>query len=351
MSSPQKLLDLIVIGAGPCGIAVGAAARKAGLHPLLLDRGPLCDSLVRYPPYMTFFSTPEKLEVEGLPFVTASRNATRLEALNYYRRVTEFFELPTSLYSEVVDIRGEKGAFEVRCRRDDGREEIHLGKHVVMATGGFHDPNLLGVPGEDLPKVRHYYTEPHPFWRQEVVVVGGSNSAVEAALELFRVGARVTLVHFRDGLDAGVKPWVLPDIQKRIENGEIVVRWRHRLREIRPDSVVLEGGFDDPACAGKVPHWAPDPGPSTEPFREILPNDFVFALTGWKADPSLLLRLGVPVDPVTGIPAHNPETLETPVAGVFIAGVLIAGHDANRIFIENGRWHGRSIVEGLIRPE
>jgi len=350
MSVPKTPTDLVVIGAGPCGIAVGAAARRAGLQPLLIDRGPLCDSLVRYPPYMSFFSTPDKLELEGLPFVTASRNATRLEALQYYRRVAEYFELPTLLYREVIDIQGQEGSFRVHCRRADLREELHVGNRLVMATGGFHGPNLLGVPGESLPKVRHHYTEPHPYWKQDVVVVGGSNSAVEAALELYRGGARVTLVHFREGLDPGVKPWVLPDIQKRIENGEISVRWRHRVREILPDSVILEGGIEAPACEGKVPNWENLSGAGPEAPREALPNDFVFALTGWKADPTLLVRLGVPVDPGTGIPAHDPETLETPVPGVFIAGVLIAGHDANRIFIENGRWHGRSIIDALTRP-
>jgi len=203
-------------------------------------------------------------------------------------------------------------------------------RRVVVATGGFHGPNLLEVPGEELPKVSHHYTEAHPFWNQDVVVVGGGNSAVEASLELFRAGSRVTLVHFLADFDRGVKPWILPDIRNRVEKGEIGIRWRHRIREIRPGSVLLEE--DSPS----------------RPVEE-LPNDFVLALTGWKADPGLLRQLGVPVDEVSGIPAHDPGTMETPVPGVFVAGVLAAGHDANRIFIENGRWHGRAIVAELTR--
>jgi thioredoxin reductase (NADPH) len=325
---PSGSWDLVVVGAGPCGIAAGAAARKAGLRALLVDRGPLCASLVRYPPYMAFFSTPERLEVEDLPFVTAGRNATRVEALNYYRRVAEYFRLPVRLYEEVLRIEGEEGAFRLRTRPMGGEErEVSTGR-VIVATGGFHAANLLEVPGEDLPKVSHRYVEPHPYWNQDVLVVGGGNSAVEAALELFRVGARVTLVHFLDDLDRGVKPWVVPDIRSRLDKGEVAVRWRTRVREIRPRSVLLE------PAEGEV---------------EELPNDFVLALTGWRADPSLLREAGVPVDPESGVPAHDPETMETPVPGLFIAGVLAAGHDANRIFIENGRWHGRAIVEAVVR--
>ncbi len=320
-------VELAVVGAGPCGIAVGAAARKAGHSALLLDRGPLCASLLRYPVYMQFFSTPEKLEIEDLPFVTAERNATRREALTYYRKVAEYFDLDCRLYTDVAAIEGAEGDFRIRTRDAAGREGVVRARRVVVATGGFHGPNLLGVPGEELPKVSHHYVEPHPYWRRQVLVVGGSNSAVEASLELFRSGARVTLCHFLGDFDRGVKPWVLPDIRNRVEKGEVAVRWGHRVVEIRPDSVVLRG-----EATGEL---------------ETLPNDHVLALTGWKADPSLLRGLGVPVDEDTGVPAHDPETMETPVPGVFIAGVLAAGHDANRIFIENGRWHGRAIVRAI----
>lgn len=347
---PSGPVDLAVVGAGPCGIAVGAAARQAGFSTLLIDKGPLCDSLVRYPPYMSFFSTPEKLEIEGLPFVTSGRNATRLEALTYYRRIAEYFRLPTQLYREVVEIRGAEGNFRLRTRTRSGKEEALLARRVVVATGGFHGPNLLEVPGEDLPKVSHHYTEAHPYWNQHVVVVGGGNSAVETSLELFRAGARVTLVHFLEDFDRGVKPWILPDIHSRLSDGEIRVRWRHRIREIRDESVLLEEvapvlgmGQSSGLDVGKRPAELR----AVEGSIEELPNDFVLALTGWTADPGLLLQVGVPVDEASGVPTHDPATMETPVPGVFIAGVLAAGHDANRIFIENGRWHGRAIVAAL----
>jgi len=320
-------LDLAIIGAGPCGVAAGAAARKAGLRSVLFDRGPLCKSLVDYPYYMSFFSTPEKLELEGIPFVTAEKNPTRREALIYYRRVAEFFDLNVRQYEGVQTISGSEGNFRLETRDMAGRVRNWSARRIVMATGGFHGPNLLGVPGEDLPKVRHHYREPYPYWQQEVVVVGGGNSAVEAALELFRTGAHVTLVHFEEDFDPGVKPWILPDIRNRVEDGEIEVHWGHRVARIEPSTVLIRSI-------------------ETEEVR-TLSNNWVLALTGWKAEPILLHQVGVPVDPDTGVPSHDPETMETPVPGVFIAGVLAAGHDANRIFIENGRWHGGAIVEAI----
>jgi thioredoxin reductase (NADPH) len=307
---------------------VGAAARKAGLRAVLIDKGPLCSSLVGYPPFTTFFSTAEKLEIEGLPFVTTLNNPTRREALTYYRGVTRYFELAVRQYESVEEIDPAGGRFLLGTRTRKGVRRSVLAGAVAVATGGFHGPNLLGIPGEDLPKVSHYYSEPHPYWDQDVLIVGAGNSAVEASLELYRVGARVTLVHFADDLDSGVKPWLLPDIRNRIKNGEIEVRWRTRVSEVRADSVVLRGE-DDGRTA-------------------VIANDWVFALTGWKPDHELLVAAGVTVDPETGVPEHDPETMETPLPGLFIAGVLAAGYDANRIFIENGRLHGRWIVERIL---
>ena len=328
VSGTDEPLDIAIVGAGPCGLAVGAAARKAGLRAVLFDKGPLCASLVGYPPFTTFFSTAEKLEVEGLPFVSNANNSTRREALTYYRGVARYFELSVRQYEAVERVERKGRGFTIHTRqRDASARATREARAVAVATGGFHEPNLLGVPGENLPKVSHYYREAHPYWNENVVIVGGGNSAVEAGLELFRVGARVTLVHFGEGLDAGVKPWLLPDIRNRVENGEIAVRWRTRVAEIRPGSVVLrqegEAGPDE------------------------IQNDWVLALTGWKPDHSLLLSAGVPVEPETGVPEHDPETMETPVPGIFIAGVLAAGYDANKIFIENGRFHGGRIVERI----
>lgn len=320
--------DLAIVGAGPCGLAVGAAARREGIEPILFDRGPLCSSLVGYPPYMSFFSTPEKLEIEAVPFVTTDTHPTRKEALAYYRGVARFFDLPVKQYRDVEEVRPSGAGFRLGVRSRAGAVERWEAGAVVIATGGFHDPNYLEIPGEALPKVSHYYREAHPYWDQDVVVVGGGNSAVEASLELFRVGARVTLVHFAEDFDSGVKPWVLPDINNRIEKGEVQMRWRHRVEEIRPESVVLR---------------SEESGGTSE-----IANDWVLALTGWRPDPVLLRSIGVPVDGATGVPEHDPETMETPVPGVFVAGVLAAGFDANRIFIENGRLHGRPIVARVL---
>jgi len=321
--------EIAVIGAGPCGIAVGAAAKKAGLEAVLFDKGCITNSLVDYPYYMTFFSTADRLEVGGVPFTIAGDKPSRREALVYYRRVVHHFDLDVRQYEGVETVEGVRGDFTLRTRRKDGSEGLHRAKVVVVATGSFHEPNYLDVLGEELEKVLHYYREPYPYVDQDVVVVGGGNSAVESALELFRAGARVTFVHFGDDLDPGVKPWVLPDIRNRFEKGEIEVHWRTRIHEIRPGSVVLR----------RV---------DTEKTREIS-NDWVVAMTGWRPDPALLRSLGVSVDRETGVPAHDPETMETEVEGVYVAGVLAAGNDANKIFIENGREHGEIIVRALLR--
>lgn len=327
-SAMDGRFDLIVVGAGPCGIAVGAAAVKAGVSCALFDRGCITASLVNYPYYMTFFSTARMLEIGDVPFTIPADKPTRRDALAYYRFVVRHWDLDVRQYESVEDISGTEGDFTVRTRRAGGRERVFGARAVVIATGGFHEPNRLGVPGEDLPKVLHYYKEPYPFYDQDVLVVGAGNSAVESALEMFRNGARVTMVHFLDTIDRGVKPWVVPDITNRLERGEIAVHWRHRVAEIRPDSVLLRSDED---------------GSTVE-----IPNDYVLAMTGWRADPRILRDLGVCVDEATGIPVHDPATMATDVPGIYIAGVIAAGHDANKIFIENGREHGGRIVEHFV---
>lgn len=316
--------DLVVVGAGPCGIAVGADAKRDGISCVLFDRGAITSSLLDYPSYMTFFSTARMLEVGGVPFTIPNPKPTRREALAYYRFVVDHWGLDVRVYEEVVGIEGQEGAWRVRTRRRNGRERTTLADAVVWATGGFHRPNLLDVPGEELEKVHHYYREPYPYHGQDVLVVGAGNSAVEAALEMYRNGARVSLAHFLDTIDRGVKPWVVPDITNRLDRGEITPYWRHRVAEVRHDSAVLRHE-DTGACV------------------EIA-NDFVVAMTGWRADHGPLRHLGVTIDEETGIPRHDPETMETDVPGLYIAGVIAAGHDANKIFIENGREHGGRIV-------
>jgi len=303
------MLDLAVIGAGPCGLAVGVAAKRAHLACSLFDKGPVVSSLLRYPLYMSFFSTAEKLEI-GVPFVTAGDKPTRREALAYYRRVAEHFELDVRQYHAVVRVERRPDGFELVARHPGAAEpETIRSRHVVCATGCVESPNL------------------HPYWQQRVVVVGGGNSAVEAALELNRVNARVTMVHFLSDFDRGVKPWVLPDITNRVKEGRIAVRWCSRVVEIARSHVVVRREPDGD--------------------RETVPADFVVALTGYRADLSLLRSLGVEVDDTTGVPRHDPATMETNVRGVYIAGVLSSGFDANKIFIENGREHGGRICDHI----
>ncbi|MEX2466657.1 MAG: YpdA family putative bacillithiol disulfide reductase [Gemmatimonadota bacterium] len=316
--------ELIVVGAGPCGIAVGAAAEEAGASCVLFEKGCVANSLLDYPYYMTFFSTAVMLEVGNVPFTIPNSKPTRREALAYYRRVVEHCGVDVRQYEAVEDISGAEGAYRVRTRKRDGSEHVYEAGAVVVATGGFHHPNMLEVSGENLDKVHHYYHEPYPYYQQDVLVVGAGNSAVEAALEMYRNGARVSLVHFLDTIDRGVKPWVVPDITNRLERREIVPYWKHRITEIGQNTVSLR-------------HV--DTGAET-----TIANDFVVAMTGWRADPSPLRALGVRVDEETGIPSHDPETMETDVPGLYIAGVIAAGNNANKIFIENGREHGALIV-------
>lgn len=324
----MERLDLAVVGAGPCGLAVGIAAVRAGLRCALFDKGSVVRGLTEYPTNMTFFSTAEKLEIGGIPFIAAGNQPTRQEALKYYRRVAQHFRLDVRSYHEVTAVVRDDDGYSLRVRHHGEETDGFRADAVVIATGYFDSPNLLNIPGETLPKVTHYYREAHPYHDQDCIVIGGANSAVEAALELFRAGARVTLVHFADRLDATVKPWVLPDITNRIKNGEIAVRWRTRVVEIRPRSVVLRSEVT---------------GELTE-----MKNDFVLAMTGFRADHRLLRELGVEIDPTTGVPCHDPATMETNVPGVFLAGVVAAGNDANKIFIENGREHGQLIVNALL---
>jgi thioredoxin reductase (NADPH) len=320
-------IDLAVVGAGPCGIAVGAAAASAGLRATLYDKGCITNSLVNYPYYMTFFSTARKLEIADVPFTIADSKPTRKEALEYYRRVVEYYDLDVRQYEEITSIEGKRGDFLLHTKARSGAEDALRARAVVVATGGFHEPNYLDVPGEDLPKVKHYYQEPYPFYDQDVLVVGAGNSSVESALETYRAGARVSMVHLFDKIDRGVKPWVVPDIENRLEKGEIEVFWRHRIQEIRPTTVVLQNM-------------------DSEETVEI-PNDWVLAMTGWRPDRKFISGLGIDIDEETGIPSHTPDTMETNVPGIYIAGVLAAGYNANKIFIENGKLHGPKIVEAV----
>lgn len=321
--------DILVIGAGPCGLAVGVAAKQAGLTCVLLDRRTVVSTLERYPLGMTFFSTPERIEIGGIPFIASGEKPTRRDGLIYYRRVAEHFELDVRPGEEVVAVTREAdGRFAVSVQRAHDTRSYRAAA-VVFATGYYDNPNFLGVPGEELPHVVHYFTEGHPFWRRRVVVIGAGNSSVDAALECWRAGAAVTLVHFGEGFDRTVKAWVLPDITNRVKEGSIGVRWRSRVRAITPTHVEV---VHEPT--GTV---------------ERLPADAVLAMTGYHADTAMLQQLGVPVDPLTGIPTHDERTMATPVPGCYLAGVIASGNDANRLFIENARGHGELIVRDFLQ--
>lgn len=321
--------ELLVVGAGPCGLAVGVAAKQAGLGCILLDRRTVVSTIERYPLNMTFFSTPEKIEIGGVPFITSNEKPTRKDGLLYYRRVTEHFGLDARPGEEVTAVSRLPGAgfrLEVRRRHDS---TTYQAANLVVATGYYDWPNPLRIPGEELPHVSHYFTEGHRHWRQNVVVIGAGNSAVDAALECWRAGARVTLVHLEEGFDRVVKPWVLPDILNRVKEGSVAPRWKTRAVAITPEAVEIEpvGG-----------------GP-----RELLPADAVLAMTGYHANTDLLASLGVPVNRETGVPAHDEATMMTPVPGCYLAGVMASGNDANRLFIENARGHGELIVRDVLK--
>ena len=320
--------NLLVVGAGPCGLAVGIAAKQAGLSCVLLDRRTVVSTIERYPLAMTFFSTPERIEIGDVPFIASHEKPTRQDGLIYYRRVAEHYTLDIRPGEDVVDVAGEPdGSFRVQvARRHDSK--AYRASAVAFATGYYDNPNYLRVPGEDLPHVNHYFVEGHPYWHQRVIVIGAGNSSVDAALECWRAGATVTLVHFGEGFDRTVKAWVLPDIVNRVKEGSIAVRWHSRVRAITPTQVEVVS--DE---TGSV---------------EMIPADAILAMTGYHADTRMLHRLGVPVDLVTGVPAHDEATMATPIPGCYLAGVIASGNDANRLFIENARGHGELIVRHLL---
>jgi thioredoxin reductase (NADPH) len=319
--------DVVVIGAGPTGLACAIEAKRAGFVTVNVDKGCLVNSLFHYPANMTFFTTPELLEIGDIPFPSPHQKPTRQEALEYYRKVADACRLDIRQYERVEQVRGGDGAF-VLATRDlhDRAHELHARK-LIVATGYYDLPNLLNVPGEDLPKVTHYYREPHPYYDCDVLVVGGKNSAAIAALELWRHGARVSLVHRGPGLHQHVKYWIKPDIENRIKAGQVTAFFNSSVAEITPDEVLLRTPEGD--CR--------------------LPNDFVFALTGYHPDFTFLRSLGVEITSNECRPVCNPQTLESNVAGVYLAGVIVAGSRTNEIFIENGRFHGRQIAEDLTR--
>ncbi len=317
--------DIICIGAGPTGLATAMEAKRAGMRPLVIDKACLCNSIFHYPVNMVFFTTPELLEIGDLPLVCAAEKPTRVEALKYYRKAAEHDALELRLYELVVRVDGQDENFTVVTKTEKGTEQKYRSRKIAVATGYYDLPNQLGVPGEDLSHVSHYYSEPHEYWNQDVVVIGGKNSSAEAALDLYRNGARVTLVHRNKELGATIKYWVRPDIENRIKAGQVKALFETRVKRITNEEVLVENG------AGE----------------KRLPARRVFALTGYHPDFTFIESLGVRLDPESRKPALDPNTLESNVAGIHLAGVVIGGRHTGEIFIENGRFHGKQIIQAL----
>jgi thioredoxin reductase (NADPH) len=319
--------DVLVIGAGPTGLACAIEAQRRGLRTVAIDKGCLVNSLFHYPAGMVFFTTPELLEIGDMPFSTAHQKPTREEALEYYRKVAQHYRLDLRQYQRVTHIEGQDGDFRVSAFDQHNRPLPYRTRKLILATGYYDLPNIMGIPGEELPKVTHYYREPHSYAGCDVLVIGGKNSAAISALDLYRHGARVTLVHRGPGISSSVKYWIKPDIENRIKNGEIKACFESTVKEIRIDDVLIE----TPAAEVRVK------------------NDFVLALTGYHPDFDFLRGLGVRLSPDNCRPICDPRTLESNVPGIYLAGVIVAGSATSEIFIENGRFHGRQIAEDLER--
>ena len=317
--------DVAVVGAGPTGLACGIELKRRGISSVLFDKGCVVNSIYNYPINLVFFTTPELLEIGDIPMTSLNEKPGRTEALKYYRRVAEHYQLNIHQYERVLGIEGADGDFMVQTETTRGDHFCYGARKVILATGYYDIPNRLGVRGEHLEKVIHYYKEPHPYYDHDVLVVGAKNSAAIAALELFWTGARVTLLHRGAGISSNVKYWIKPNIENRIKRGEIKAYFHSSVKEIRPHHVVLETPDGD----------------------IVLKNDFVFAMVGYRPDFEFMAEHGVHLDEKTKRPITDPKTLESQRKGFYLAGVIVAGVHTNEIFIENGRFHGRVIAEAI----
>ncbi len=317
--------DVAIVGAGPTGLACGIELQRKGLKPVLFDKGCVVNSIYNYPTNLVFFTTPELLEIGEIPMTSLNEKPGRTEALKYYRRVADHYKLNIHQYEKVLGFDGSDCHFVVRTETSLGEHFCYCARKIILASGYYDIPNRLGIPGEDLDKVIHYYREAHPYYNQDVLVIGAKNSACIGALELFWTGARVTMVHRGAGISHNVKYWIKPNIENRIKCGEIKAYFHSSVREIRPHDVVLQ------TPAGEV----------------TLKNDFVFAMTGYRPDFRFMAEHGIQLDPATSKPITDPGTLESERRGVYLAGVIVAGTHTNEIFIENGRFHGKVIAEAI----
>ncbi|MGB6777329.1 MAG: YpdA family putative bacillithiol disulfide reductase [Planococcus citreus] len=315
--------DVIIIGGGPCGLSAAIEIQRMGLHPVILEKGNIVNAIYHYPTHQTFFSSSEKLSIGDVPFITEDRKPKRNQALVYYREVVKRHALDVRAYETALSIEQSDG-FLVKTTKND-----YKAKYVVVATGYYDHPNKLAVPGADLPKVMHYFKEGHPYFDRDVLVIGGKNSAVDAALELHKAGSRVTVSYHGTSYSKSVKPWILPEFDGLVRQGEITMLFDSIVDEIREDEVEL----------------------TVNDTKETFANDFVFAMIGYHPDHQFLRQMGIDIDVASGRPSFNEETMETNVEDLFIAGVIAAGNNANEIFIENGRFHGQQIAAAIAKKQ
>ncbi|WP_053363979.1 YpdA family putative bacillithiol disulfide reductase [Bacillus sp. FJAT-27251] len=317
--------DVVIVGGGPCGLAAAIAIKKIGKNPVIIEKGNIVNAIFHYPTHQTFFSSSEKLAIGDIPFIIEGHKPKRNQALVYYREVVKRENLRVHSFEKVASVkRDEDGTFTVVSNKNEYKAD-----YVIIATGYYDHPNYMGVPGEDLPKVFHYFKEAHPYFDKDVAVIGGKNSSVDAALELNKAGARVTVLYRGSQYSSSIKPWILPEFDSLVRSGEIKMEFNAHLRRIEDHELVYE----------------------KEGNINKMKNDFVFAMTGYHPDHSFLREMGIGIDEATGRPVYNEETMETNVAGIFIAGVIAAGNNANEIFIENGRFHGGQIADAIMNRE
>ncbi len=312
--------DIIIVGGGPCGLAAAIAFKEIGLNSLIIEKGNVVNAIYHYPTHQTFFSTSEKLEIGDVPFITESYKPKRNQALVYYRDVVKRKQLRINSFEKVSKVVKEENGFQVVTNK-----QIYQTKFVVIATGYYDHPNYMNVPGEDLPKVSHYFKEAHPYFDKDVCVIGGKNSSVDAALELVKAGARVTVLYRGKEYSSSIKPWILPEFEALVRNGTITMEFNSDIIEITNDQVRYKKDGED----------------------KTIYNEFVFAMTGYRPDHQFLKNMGINIDEETGRPLFNPDTMETNMEGIYIAGVIAAGNNANEIFIENGRFHGGLIAQSI----
>ncbi|MFY0742199.1 YpdA family putative bacillithiol disulfide reductase [Solibacillus silvestris] len=318
----MQKVEAIIVGGGPCGLAAAIELQNIGLSPVIIEKGNIVNAIYNYPTHQTFFSTSEKLAIGDVPFIIEQRKPKRNQALVYYREVVKAKKLLVNRFEKVESVKKVDGIFNVKTDKDS-----YETPYVVIATGYYDHPNYLHIPGESLPKVHHYFKEGHPFFDLNVLVIGGKNSAIDAALELNKAGAHVTVIYRGNDYSASIKPWVLPEFLGLVREGEITMHFNTEVKEIREKEVIVE-------IAGQ---------------KETIDNDIVFAMTGYHPDHRFIREMGVEIDEQTGRPTFDPETMETNVQNLFIAGVIAAGNNANEIFIENGRFHGNLIAQKIAR--